>query len=196
MKSLLKIISITAIVTPTLFGCSRNAEETSETFNSLLTIIEEGEEILESGKAKFSLAEKDFLDCLVSQTKTNSIECAEEMLYLDSVYDETLKSYDFQSLIARMNALRLVDNESATQARDAFVQHLDAWRSTISDLKYSLPNLEELYKHEWSFLDKWDEIGQESTINGSFQETCSSLGNAQPENSDEFAQRIIDICDE
>jgi hypothetical protein len=188
--------AITSIFVLVLTGCTASQNRASDTFNSLLTLVEEGEATLESGKTNFAPAQSEFLNCLVDQVNTKSIECGDELLRLESVFDQTLEEYEFQALIAKMNSLRLVENDSASAARDAFVTHLEAWRDLISDFNNTLPTVEELYEGQWDFLKKWESIGEDDLINKSFQETCSSLGNAQPTDTDEFADRIIDICDE
>jgi hypothetical protein len=110
-------------------------------------------------------------------------------------FDTALRRYDFSGLKAELQALRLVDNAEASRARDAFVQHLRAWRDHISNLRYSMPSSSEVYWMDYSFAQKWKQF-DDNPIQRTFDETCSGLGNAQPKNSSEFESRIIDICDD
>lgn len=159
-----------------------------------MILVEQGESILENGVADFSAIRDDFVECM-SGKMSRSSECELERASLERVLDDVLQRFNFQSLTAELQSLRLVTNRDASLARDSFVQHLRAWRNYVEDLRYSMPTSREVYDLDFDFVDRWLDISTDE-ISTTFDVICSSLGNAQPANSDDFRERIIDICDE
>jgi hypothetical protein len=184
----------TILLVSQLCGCTQRGDDESRVFDSLLLLVEEGEMVLENAKESWTPVQRDFLEC-VSQMSVGTFACEGELTKLENEYDEALASFSFNSLRAELQSLRLTSYEDASQARDAFVEHLRAWRDYISELRFLLPSNSDLFIGDYSFAQAWADVST-SEISRTFDETCSSLGNGQPSDNDEFAIRIVDICDD
>lgn len=177
-----------------LVGCGKSEAAESKEFESLLVLVEEGEAVLETGMTKWKGVLNDFVNCL-SEMEGLSFLCEDHRADLESVLKSTSDKYQLQELRARLQSLRLTDNEEASQARDAYVKHLRAWYEYVLAFQTATPTASELSKNDLSFATKWSEISMDEIV-ATFDETCSALGNGQPTNAEEFASRIIDVCDD
>jgi hypothetical protein len=176
-----------------LFGCSDG--ENSRDFEELLTVIEEGENILEEQKAIYSQAYEDFRDCNGGQLL---VSC--EYLYLDwrIINMEILRTYkeDLVPIRARLFAIPPSEgNPAITEARNAFIDHIDAWQDSMRKRLERKPSeyleflMEVVERGSGTF---W--ISVENNVNETFKTVCKELGNAQPNRNEMFQDRIIDIC--
>ena len=186
-----KITAVVAVLLVFSSACSTAETNESETFESLLSLVETGEAKLESGIAMYSPAAESFLRCL-----DGGVFCENQRAKAEKQLDMTRALFDFQKLQSELFALRLTENKDANQARDAYVRHLRAWAENIQELRGSMPTADEISRQDFSFSQTWTQILEADEIRSTFDEVCGALGNAQPAGSDEFSARIIDICDD
>lgn len=177
-----------------LVGCGVSDGDKAAEFNSLLVLVEEGESVLEGNMVKWKGALEDFASCVVEATLP-AFTCEESRADLESILASTAEKYSLADLRARLQSLRLADNDEASRARDAFVRHLRAWHDYVVAFQLTAPSQSDLFRADYGFAAKWGEISSDE-IGTTFDETCSGLGNGQPPESDEFAGRIVDICDD
>ncbi|NBT00239.1 MAG: hypothetical protein EBS61_06270 [Betaproteobacteria bacterium] len=198
VMTLKKRLTTLAVASALLSSCGVLASDDRQVFESLLSLIEEGESTVEVEKARYVIVRDDFVDCLVDYRDglARPDVCETKRESLEKVLITTSSKFDFQELFAELQSLRLADSPEASRARDAFVSHLRAWEEYISDIRYAMPTTEEIYGMNYSFINEWVSINDSSRITSTFDEVCSALGNAQPENSDEYRARVIDICDD
>lgn len=186
------ILGVVSIVLP---SCSAQSTSPTTNFESLVTLIEKGEATLESGIAMYEPAVVSFMTCL-NENPSFVYLCESKRDKAVKQFDMAIALFDFQKLKSELQALRLTDNAEASQARDAFVKHLRAWRDRTERLRYAIPSADALARQDLSFADTWVEIIETSRVTETFDDACSGLGNGQPANSDEFTARIIDICND
>jgi hypothetical protein len=165
----------------------------------LFSLIEEGESILERGIEKTMRWEKSLIDCVSKERMSNSV-CEFDRSELSDAYAQVAEDWDFDALQAEMQSIRFGDGQSeSSRARDAYVDHLDAWNAYLVERLRNLPSETEFVGLQ---ADKkvsvWYEIiaDGDAAISRTFKESCSALGNAQPSNSDQYKARIIDLCDD
>jgi hypothetical protein len=177
-----------------LSGCG--GDNYSKTFEGLLGRIEIAENRLEEGKLVYSPKEIDLAGCMNSYS-TSVWNCEDERLALDNAYSDLREKWDFASDKAEMQSLRLPGSQSELAlARDAFIEHLEAWTDKLLAKSIALPR--SLFgENAWAEAKKWLDVAlAESPITETFNRTCSALGNSQPNDSDDYKLRIVDICDD
>lgn len=176
-----------------LVGCgtqsNSDSKQESEQFESLLVLVEEGENILETTKLEWLPAQDALLRCAAS-----SSFCEWERSRFEDALTSAREAFDFQGLSAQLQSLRLTENLEASRARDSFVKHLRAWRESIEIFLAAVRQSSPDSVQSAELLDRFRENG--NLIQESFDNTCSGLGNAQPAGSDLFKARIVDICDD
>ena len=180
-------------------NCSNGSggETDNSLFEELLTLVEEGEAVLESEyRDSFDEAHGLFLSCAddynwwsPSCHELRDLNAERSEAFLEEIYNT------FPSIRARIFALPpTYDNPAVTRAKDAYIAHLDAWQEIIRFYlrAYSAANQEELVSisEEQSVSLLIDEI------TATFRNLCRELGNAQLERNESLEERIVDICDD
>ena len=174
-------------------GCASKSQNEDAAFEKLISQVESGEEKLEKGQATFNPKWAEFLNCINGNVRSL---CKDDLQNLKNSFDGVAELWDFQSSIAELTSLRLTGNDEASLARDKFVKHLRVWKTYLDDLRFAAPTVADLDRGNQEWAQAWEDIMQENEITETFDEVCSALGNAQPEDSDVFKSRIIDICDD
>lgn len=175
-------------------ACGSKSAEPEDNFAELISLIEIGETRLESGSALLTSALKNFLEC--ASTNDLLIFCEDQRQEIEDTFETVSQLWDFQGLKAELQSVRLTENIEASSARDFFVDHLRAWKTYLDDLRLAAPSRVQLETDSRDWQQAWMDTLQENSISETFDRTCSALGNAQPENSDVFKSRIVDICDD
>jgi hypothetical protein len=177
-----------------LSGCG--GDNYSKTFEGLLGRIEIAENRLEEGKLVYSPKELDLAKCMNSFS-SSVWNCERMRLDLDNAYSDLQEKWDFAADTAEMQSLRLPGSQSELAlARDAFIEHLKAWTDRLSAKSIALPR-SMFDENAWAEAKKWAGVVlAESPITETFNRTCSALGNSQPNDTDEYRLRIVDICDD
>ena len=176
---------------------SCSGESYSATFEALLESIEASENRLENGLAKYETPEAELVSCLAT-VRPNLWLCEAELAALNSVYLQVLPDWNFTPDKAQMQSLRMPkDKQRLSDAREAYMDHLDSWSEYLEDKYLALPGT--LIEAEAAMQAAgWLQVvfEERKVISETFKDACSALGDAQPANSDEFRKRIVDVCDD
>jgi hypothetical protein len=188
-------LAIVPFLSLALVGCS-NSSNYSDTYESMLLSIEIAENRLEEGKPIYYPKTSEFVSC-ISSYSDNTWLCEEERAALEAAYRELSDKWDFQADKAEMASIRVPGNQpELNRARDAFISHIGAWEAYLFAKTMDLPrSMFDLNAN--TQIAKWTEtILSENEISETFATACSALGNAQPNDTEKFKTRIVDICDD
>lgn len=187
-------VGLVAVSLLTLSGCG--GSHYPKTFEGLLGRIELAENRLEEGKTIYSPKELNLASCMNSNS-ASMWNCEDERLVLDNAYFDLSKKWDFAAAKAEMQSLRLPGSQSEiAMARDAFIDHLEAWTDQLIGKSRALPRSMFNENARAQAIKRLEAALAESPITETFNRACSGLGNAQPNESEEFRLRIVDICDD
>jgi hypothetical protein len=175
-------------------ACAGESQDKNSALGELISVIENSETKLVKGTDSISPKLDDFLECIGTNTVWSF--CKGDFRSLENIFESVSELWDFQSLIAELTSVRLTDNDEASLARDKYVQHIRVWRIWLDDLRLKAPTLADLDEGNQEWTQAWTDILSDDAITETFDAVCSALGNAQPEDSDVFKSRIVNICDD
>lgn len=174
-------------------------ERSDNDFEELVSLIEEGESLLEEdGKGVWEPKFK----ALISSCEHNmsTLDCAMSVGAYDSALEKALSTWDDEMplLHARLLSLNLSsEHADASRARDTYLKHLNLWRDQLAEESFHFPSMDS-FQADQGALEAWAEWVMNvdfEEINDTHDGTCTGLGNSQPKD-DSYRERIIDICDD
>ena len=170
-------------------------ERSDNDFEELVSLIEEGEALMEErGKDIWRPKMDALFSCETASKCANAIEA------FDSTLENVVSDWwdEMPGLMARLASLNLSSaHPDASRARDAFLDHLRGWRNYKTEESLLFPSLEQLEQDTslyFAWLD-WDDSSHRDIITETFDDVCTGLGNSQPGHGS-YRERIIDICDD
>ena len=175
-------------------------ERSDNAFEELVALIEEGEALMETEGKDLWEPKEEAAALWCGGTDWSSSKCFAAIDALDKVYEDVHANWieKMPGLQARLASLNLSsEHPDASRARDSFIEHMRAWRNYQAEESFLFPSLVD-FRLDQSVLMEWiemDRAGYSATINGTFADTCTGLGNSQPKD-DSYRERIIDICDD
>ncbi len=197
MKAFLTFV-LSSVLAASVIACSNedaSTEDLEPIFASLLLVVEDGESILETFNDEIVSSLEALIDC----SNVGDTTCERELSTSQVAIGKFMSQNSILKVSAELQALRLIDFPRMAQARDEYLAHLRAWQDHYFELQSVLRiQPSDLQRNEF-----WDSfngvVGEgESTmaIRETFDRACSALGDAQPEKSAMFYDRIVDVCDD
>lgn len=204
--ALFLVIGIAVVVVQKTSDSSANE---SKKFERLVLAINSGERFLEDDwMPTMQSADRSLSRAPIGEFSVASWERWDSgggiSAYLDAVRIASSKARsDLMGVTSELVALPFSKDPKLDQARDAALEHYEAWRTAVTDVYDSVYDYfyGGDFEDEWPYMNSFPEArGYTNTpaqerISPTFKSLCSSLSDAQPGNQ-EFESQIRDICDD
>jgi hypothetical protein len=204
MRSMSRFLAGLLAVSLVAGACSEEADEVL--FGELLLLVERGEASLVVMETQFLGYFEQFDERVASLSgddsysacfpNARSIECHVSYGVFEQGFNDSYNNVK-ESLVevrAQLSALHVpLRNPAISAARSAYLDHIRAWLDRYRKINSVMtPDFE-----DWdaeSFFAIFSLNTDFSEIDESFYRLCEELGNGQPQGSQRYKSRIVDIC--